>query len=147
MKFALPLIMTTGLKKIYLRFPTEESAIKFLENIYWEGQAVCPYCKSTAVTPYINEHRYHCNVCLCSFSVTVNSLFHKTKVPVQKWLYVIMMLSSGQKVPPFRMIAEEIEVTKDTVQKMVNKLRNSDIANQHILAKIINQLSNAKETP
>lgn len=139
--------MTSALKQIYQIVPTEDSAIELLEEIRWRGQPVCPYCGSTSVTSYANDNRYHCNTCLTSFSVTVNSPFHKTKAPLQKWFYLILLLAGGEDIPPVRKIAEDISVTKDTALRMIQVLRNNYSENTDLYNQILNKLSNAKETP
>ncbi|WP_318781265.1 transposase [Amazonocrinis nigriterrae] len=55
-----------------------EECLILLEQIRWNGKPKCPYCGSNNATRYKNEHRYHCNECFTSYSVTVGTLFHKT---------------------------------------------------------------------
>ena len=73
------------------------------------------------------ELRYHCNDCLTSYSVTAKSIFHKTKVDLQKWFLAIRL--TVQNEISARQLAKEIEVTKDTACFMVNRIR---IANKEL---------------
>ena len=66
--------------QVYKKYPKQEDCIRHLESIRWKGKPTCPYCKSKNCTPMPKEHRYHCNSCNTSYSVTVGTIFHKTKI-------------------------------------------------------------------
>lgn len=115
------------LKIIYKQFPTQQDCIKHLEVIKWNGIPFCPYCQSRKQTPVPKELRYHCNDCRTSYSVTVKSIFHKTKVDLQKWFYAIQLVIKSRI--SVRQLAKEIEVTKDTACFMVKRIKRA--ANKH----------------
>ena len=133
-----------NLIEIYKTLPTEESAIKFLESILWEDSPICPYCQSKYDTAIKGSKRYHCNTCNTSYSVTVNTIFHRTKVDIQKWIYLLLLLSSGKKIPSLRKLEGELTVTKDTVSKMINKIRDRYIDDKILIDKILNQIHHGK---
>lgn len=112
------------LKDIYNKFPDEKSCIKLLEQLIWNGKPQCPYCNMRYTTRYLNENRYKCNTCNMSFSVTVNTVFHKTKVELQKWLYLISIMNEPGKKHTVRALAEELSITKDSAARMVRKLKS-----------------------
>jgi transposase-like protein len=64
------------------------------------------------------ELRYHCNVCKCSFSVTVRTVFHKTKVDLQKWFFAIK-----QSDLSVRKLAAEINVDKNTANFIQSRIK------------------------
>ena len=109
------------LKEIYKKYPTQQVCVKHLEVIQWNSVPVCPYCDSKKQTPMPRELRYHCNDCKTSYSVTAKSIFHKTKVDLQKWFLAIRL--TVQDNISARQLAKEIEVTKDTACFMVNRIR------------------------
>lgn len=87
----------------------------------WNGKPECPYCPSQKMaTPVPREMRYHCNSCKTSFSVTAKTIFHKTKVDLQKWFYVIVNQDVGISA---RQLAKDIDVTKDTACFMTKRIR------------------------
>lgn len=110
-----------NLNMIYKKYPTQQDCIKYLEVILWNSVPVCPYCLSNKQTPMPRELRYHCNDCRTSFSVTAKSIFHKTKVDLQKWFLAIKL--TVQHTISSRQLAKEILVTKDTACFMVNRIR------------------------
>jgi transposase-like protein len=129
--------MTMDLKLLYRKYPTRETCIKFLEKILWQGEPICPYCQSKNQSPLKSENRYHCNSCKTTYSVTVNTVFHKTKVDIQKWFALVWIYFNDTENKPLREIASEIEVTKDTVWLMNKKIRMSSFEEKEKLRKII----------
>jgi len=102
--------------EIYRRFPTEQDCISYLEKVRWKGKPTCPYCESTNQTPMSKEKRYHCNSCNTSFSVTVRTIFHKTKLPLQKWFLAICLILNAKKGISARQLARDLKVNKDTAE-------------------------------
>jgi transposase-like protein len=72
-------------------------------------------------TPVPAERRYHCNSCKTSFSVTAKSMFHKTKVDLQKWFFAIPLIMKERI--GVRELARNINVAKDTASHMITQVR------------------------
>lgn len=111
--------------QVYKQFPTHNSCITHLENVRWKGTPICPYCKSKRVTTVPKEHRYHCNNCNTSFSVTVGTIFHKTKLDLQKWFMAISLVLNAKKGISARQLARDLEVNKDTAWYMGMRIRRA----------------------
>lgn len=109
--------------QIYEQFPSTQDCIRHLEKVRWRGKAFCPYCRSECVTP--NEQRHHCNGCNTSFSVTVNTIFHHTHVPLQKWFMAVSLILNARRGPSVRQLARALEVNKNTAWSMGMKIRNA----------------------
>ena len=41
------------------------------------------------------DYRWQCSRCKTSFSVTVNTLFHRTRLPLPKWFLAIILISNA----------------------------------------------------
>lgn len=125
--------------EIYKKFPTQKDCLDYLENVRWKGQPVCPYCNSTNVTPVPKESRHHCNACNTSFSVTVGTIFHKTKLDCQKWFLAISLILNAKKGISARQLARDIEVNRNTAWYMGMRIRKamSQIADNTLLNGIV----------
>lgn len=108
------------LNKVYKQYPKQNDCVSFLEEVRWNGVPICPYCNSKKQTPMPRELRYHCNNCRSSFSVTTQTIFHKTKVELQKWFAAIPLVVNDRISA--RRLAVLINVTKDTACFMVNRI-------------------------
>lgn len=70
-------------------------------------------------------------MCRCSFSVTAKTMFHKTKVDLQKWFYVIQR--EGISI---RKLAVELQVAKKTADYMLARVKLEKQRNPNFLNKI-----------
>lgn len=109
--------------EIYEKFPTEEDCIEHIERVRWHGKPVCPYCTSDRTTP--NENRHHCNSCNTSFSVTVDTIFHRTHLPLQKWFLAISLVLNAKKGISARQFSRDLKVNKNTAWYMGMRIRNA----------------------
>jgi transposase-like protein len=113
------------LNDIYTSFPTQRDCILHLERALWADGPTCPYCKSGKHSAMPRENRYHCNSCNKSYSVTVNTLFHKSKIDLQKWFYAFMILMNTKDEVSARKLAASIKVTKDSAWYMLRRIKKA----------------------
>lgn len=123
--------------QVYKQFPTTQDCINHLEKVRWDGVPTCPYCNSTNQSPLPKENRYHCNKCKTSFSVTVGTIFHKTKMDLQKWFLAISLVLNAKKGLSARQLARDIEVTKDTAWRIMMQIRKAFVDDGDLLEGII----------
>jgi transposase-like protein len=136
--------MEMSLASIYRRFPTSQDCLHILEAIRWQGGPQCPYCNSGRHTTLARENRYHCNNCNASYSVTVRTVFHKTRVDLQKWFLIIaqvMTAKKGQKGLSARQLAAVIEVNKNTACYMAMRIRIAGPKDNDLFLKITDEVT------
>jgi len=123
--------------QIYKQFPSQESCIKHLETVRWSDKPTCPYCKSNRQSQLKDEQRYHCNACNTSYSVTVGTIFHKTKIDLQRWFLAISLVLNAKKGLSARQLARDIEVNKNTAWFMLMRIRRAMIEQCDLLSGIV----------
>lgn len=69
------------------------------------------------------EGRYHCNYCYTSYSVTVATPLHRTRVPLLKWFQAVALQKKHNWQISSRILAREIEVNKNTAASMLNRIQ------------------------
>lgn len=109
------------IRQAYNRFKTQDDCIRYLEQIRWNGVPRCPHCNTTRQTPQPKEQRYHCGVCRSSYSVMVRTVFHNTKIDLQKWFAAIPLVIRERI--SVRQLARTINVSKDTASFIVSRVR------------------------
>lgn len=114
-----------NIASVYKKFPKKEDCLAHLEAVRWNGKPTCPYCASERITKFLHDARYHCNTCNTSFSVTVRTIFHKTKIDLQRWFLAISLVLSARKGISARQLARDIEVNKNTGWLMLMRIRKS----------------------
>ena len=103
-----------NLEEIYKRFPTQDDCLVYLEQIIWNAKPQCPYCGSFRFSPLKMKRRYHCNSCNLSFRVTVRTIFHKTKLDLQKWFLAISLILNTKEKISSRKLAENLGINRNT---------------------------------
>ena len=88
--------------KVMERFPDQEACIEHLEKIRWNGEPKCPHCESVNVAKRTETElgrigRWQCHDCTATFKVTCGTVFHGTKVPLQKGFLAISLIVNGKK--------------------------------------------------
>ena len=109
------------------RFIDPVAARKHLEAIRWPDGAECPPCgliKATAVTGG-REGLYQCNNCREQFTVTVGTVFERSKVPLNKWLLCNHLLVSSKKGMSAHQIHRMLGVTYKTAWFMCHRIREA----------------------
>jgi transposase-like protein len=130
-----------SLTDICIRFPTVEHCLINLEQLRWQGRPLCPHCGSSRYTPYHKERRYRCNGCGTNFSVTVKTLFHRTRVDLRKWYLLIAIVLESRKLPCVHLLADAVGVNKNTVTRMVRQITIATREDFNLLARITDEVT------
>jgi transposase-like protein len=83
-------------------FTDETTAREWLESQVWPNGPVCPHCgNSDRITGLRGRvHRpgvYQCNACREQFTITVKTVFEKSKIPLSKWLTALFLMTASKK--------------------------------------------------
>jgi transposase-like protein len=126
-------IKQLSIPEVYKLYPTQGACISHLEAVRWNGTPICPYCNSKNSTAAKVGRRHHCNNCNTSFSVTVGTIFHKTKCDLQKWFVAISLILNAKKGLSARQLSRDIDVHKDTAWYMAMRIRRAMVDNGTLL--------------
>jgi len=100
---------------------SEDNCIALLQSIRWADKPICPYCQSPKCCP-IQNHRFHCNSCNTAFSVTAQTLFHQSRLPLVKWFEAISFVLESSNHVSSRVLAITIGVNKNTGYRMLQRI-------------------------
>ena len=110
-------------------FQNEEAAREKLESIRWPDGAECPHCGLINATKLEGKaHRkgvYQCNVCREQFTVTVGTVFERSKVPLHKWLLANHLMLASKKGISAHQLHRMLGVTYKTAWFMAHRLREA----------------------
>jgi transposase-like protein len=109
------------------RFIDPVAARKHLEALRWPDGAECPHCSLINATPIKGgrDGLYQCNACREQFTVTVGTVFERSKVPLNKWLLCNHLLCSSKKGMSAHQIHRMLGVTYKTAWFMCHRLREA----------------------
>ena len=108
------------------KFPDEQSAIDYLSEILWKDGVVCGYCKSKNIKERISKPNfYHCNDCKKDFSIRVGTIFHRSHVPLHKWLWAMYMMVTARKGVSSLQLSKELGITQRSAWFLEHRIRNA----------------------
>ena len=113
-------------------FTDADKAREHLEATRWPHGAVCPHCgvvgeatklEGRAARPGV----YQCNATECrqQFTVTVGTVFERSKVPLNKWLLATYLMSASKKGVSAHQIGRTLGVTYKTAWFMCHRIREA----------------------
>jgi transposase-like protein len=113
-------------------FTDENAAREALEACRWPNGPVCPHCGAVERLVLVggekHSHRpglYYCNSCKGQFTVTVGSVFERSKVPLTKWWLATFLLCSSKKGISSHQLHRSLGVTYKTAWFMSHRIREA----------------------
>ena len=111
-------------------FTDADQARAYLEAQRWPNGAVCPHCGGTDKNTKLEgkAHRpglYQCGDCREQFTVTVGTVFERSKVPLNKWLLATHLMASSKKGISAHQLHRSIGVTYKTAWFMFHRIREA----------------------
>ncbi len=112
------------------QFQDADKAREYLEHQVWPAGPVCPHCGSVKV-PYELKGKsnrpglYKCADCREPFTVTVGSIFERSKIPLNKWLLAVFLLCSSKKGMSSHQLHRMLGVTYKTAWFMTHRIREA----------------------
>jgi transposase-like protein len=115
--------------KTSLVYHNEEAARKHLEGLRWPNGPLCPHCGMVGGHYEFKgeKHRpglWKCKRCRKQFSVTVGTVFERSKIPLHKWIYAAAILARSNSVSA-EQIHRTIGVTYKSAWFMMRRLREA----------------------
>ncbi len=115
-------------------FQDEDKAREALEAVRWPDGPICPHCGNSAqdkiarIEGKKRSHRpglYYCNECKGQFTVTVKTVFERSKIPLTKWWMAARLFNSGKNGVSAHEIHRTLKVTYKTAWFMMHRLREA----------------------
>ena len=111
-------------------FTDKDAAREYLESTRWVDGVVCPHCGGVDRIKKMQgkSHRpglFQCGDCRKQFTVTVGTVFERSKVPLNKWLLATFMMASSKKGISAHQLHRSIGVTYKTAWFMFHRIREA----------------------
>ena len=111
-------------------FQNEDSARYYLESVRWPEGPFCPHCGEAENVMKLEgkAHRpglMQCRSCRKQFSVTVGTLFERSKIPLHKWLMATYLLSSSKKGISTHQLHRMLGITYKSAWFMTHRIREA----------------------
>ncbi len=120
--------MATGLNAP--QFQSADKAREYLEAQVWPSGPICPHCgvigKHWALEGKTTRPGlFKCTDCREPFTVTVGTVFERSKIPLHKWLLAVYLLCSSKKGMSSHQLHRTLGVTYKTAWFMTHRIRKA----------------------
>jgi transposase-like protein len=115
-------------------FHDEDKAREALEAVRWPDGPVCPHCGNVRpdTMPVVEGKKHshrpglrYCNECKGQFTVTVGTVFERSKIPLSKWWLATHLLGSSKKGMSSHQLHRMLGVTYKTAWFMTHRIREA----------------------
>lgn len=88
----------TNLSDMLTTFNNDDKCRAYLEQLRWPNGPACPKCESKNVARIGGrEEALRCKDCEQQFTVTVNTIFHDSHLPLTKWFLATYLICESKK--------------------------------------------------
>lgn len=118
---------TISLFEFFQRFPNEDAGKKYFEDKRWSAGRFCPHCGSFGTSECKDQKPmpYRCKDCRKHFSVRTGTVLEESRLPLQKWLMAIYMMTTARKGIPSTQMAKELGITQKSAWFLAQRIREA----------------------
>jgi len=107
-------------------FSDDERCRELLERLRWPAGPECIRCKSNTVMRLTtNAKVFYCKDCDYQFSVTSNTIFHDSHLPLIKWFAATYLLCQSKKGMSAHQVHRTIGTTYKTAWYLCHRIRHA----------------------
>ena len=115
-------------------FQDETAAREWLEARVWANGRVCPHCGNADQDKLTKlegkAHRpgvYQCNEAACreQFTVTVGTVFERSKIPLTKWLAALFLMTASKKGISAHQVHRMLGISYKSTWLLMRRLREA----------------------
>jgi transposase-like protein len=104
-------------------FADEKKCREYIEKLRWPNGVECPRCKSAKIYRIVKRDQLLCSSCEYQFSVTVDTIFHDTHLPLWKWFLATCLLCESKKGMSACQIQRSLGVSYKTAWYLCHRIR------------------------
>jgi transposase-like protein len=111
-------------------FTDNDVAREAIEALMWPHGPYCPHCGSLDKIGKVTGKSaraglYYCGSCKKQFTVTVGTIFERSKIPLSKWWFAIHLVASSKKGISAHQLHRMLGVTYQTAWFMEHRIREA----------------------
>ena len=119
-------------------FTDNDVAREAIEALMWPNGPVCPHCGCTGKIGKVEGKSarsglYYCGDCKKQFTVTVGTIFERSKVPLSKWWMAIHLMASSKKGMSAHQLHRMLGVAYQTAWFMEHRIRENIDRESHVM--------------
>jgi transposase-like protein len=111
--------------EFFSRIPDEAAARAYLASGRWPNGITCIHCNHNEVWTVRGGKLYTCKACRKQFTVRTGTVMEDSKIPLQKWIYAMYLMTVSRKSISSIQLAKELGITQKSAWFMAHRIRES----------------------
>ena len=128
----------TNKEALIKTFDTEQKCIDHLETLRWNGNIISPFDPSSTIY-WCTKNTYKCRNSGKYFNVKTGTLFHNTKIDLQKWFLAIWIVSIQNKKINSVALGHDLGITQKSAWYMIKRIKQYIQSNANTFEKKSNK--------
>lgn len=119
---------TVSIFELVQMLPNNEAARLYIEKKRWKDNVKCPLCESNEKITARGVKRlgyYICRSCSKEFTVRTGTIFQRSHIPLNKWLFAIYLFVTSRKGISSLQLSKEIGITQKSAWCMLQRIREA----------------------
>jgi transposase-like protein len=109
------------------RYGDEQSCRNYLEHLRWRNGVQCPKCQGRRISSILKRDQYNCDneSCRYQFSVTADTMFHDTHLPLVKWFLATFLICQSRKGISANQLKRMLRINYRTAWYLCHRIRDA----------------------
>ena len=116
---------TISIFEFFSKFPTERTALEYIESRRWPDGAHCPFCESKRTTRQRTYQYHRCKDCRKKFTVRTGTIFERSRIPLRYWLFAMYLNQTARKGISSLQLSKELGITQKSSWFMLHRIREA----------------------
>lgn len=116
-----------NIMKLIEEYDTDKECREFLEKLRWPDGVVCPRCQGKQIRNSYSRNQFDCGSCGYQFSVTSNTTFHDSHLPLPKWFVAVYLMIESKKGISANQMKRTLNVSYKTSWYLCHRIRSAVI--------------------
>jgi transposase-like protein len=106
-------------------FSNDDLCRELLERLRWPNKPECPRCHGPVVRLVNSLKVLYCKDCDYQFTVTANSIFHDSHLPLIKWFTAVYLLCEARKGMSANQVKRTLGISYKTAWYLCHRIRKA----------------------
>jgi len=114
-----------GVLDFHRRYRSENKCLQALIEARWSNGFVCPKCGHDDGYRLRKRRVIECSLCKAQSSITAGTIFHKTRVPLVKWFWMLFCVAHDKGGTSALRLSKVLNMHLKTVWNILHKIRTA----------------------
>nr|VFK39117.1 MAG: Transposase zinc-ribbon domain-containing protein [Candidatus Kentron sp. TC]VFK49379.1 MAG: Transposase zinc-ribbon domain-containing protein [Candidatus Kentron sp. TC]VFK59519.1 MAG: Transposase zinc-ribbon domain-containing protein [Candidatus Kentron sp. TC] len=123
----------------FQKFPDQNAAISYLEDLRWGASPVCPFCGETSVGRMNRDNGEYlrCHGCNKHFTIRTGTIMERSHIPLHKWLFAMYLIVTARKGISSLQLSKELGITQKSAWFLLHRIRKACEQGDQLLQNIV----------